>query len=273
HVTIITGVAWDHINVFPTYDDYCHQFELLLENMEPDGKVFYYEHDNDLVEIVNRSQSTISTLPYKEFESSVLAGKTRVLTPQKTEIELQIFGNHNLANLAAARLACLELGVTESQFWAAAETFTGAAKRLQNLVAGAKFSAWLDFAHAPSKARATVKAVKQLNPARRLVACLELHTFSSLNKAFLPLYADSLDPADVACVFYSPHTLEMKKMPPIQPAEIREAFGLPELHIFTQSTDFQDFLSHQDIENTNLLLMSSGNFGGMDIPIFVKGLS
>ncbi len=273
NVTIITGVAWDHINVFPTYEEYCHQFELLLENMEPDANLFYYEHDKDLGEIVNRTQSTIAALPYKEFDSTVMEGKTRVMTPQKTEIELQIFGNHNLANLAAARLACLELGVSEAQFWAASKTFAGAAKRLQKLVDGPQFSAWLDFAHAPSKARATVKAVKQVNPARKLIACLELHTYSSLNKAFLPLYADSLDPAEVACVFYSPHTLEMKKMPPIDIAEVREAFGLPELHVFTQRADFQAFLSQQNLENTNLLLMSSGNFGGMDIPTFVKGLS
>ncbi len=272
HVAIITGVAWDHINVFPTYDEYCQQFALLLENMEPAAKLFYFEQDEDLVNIIQQSQSAITTIPYKAFEARVQDGKTLVQKPQNQELTLPIFGNHNLANLSAARHACLELGVTDEQFWEAAQSFTGAAKRLQSLVSSKEFSAWLDFAHAPSKAKATVQAVQQLNPDRRLLACLELHTFSSLNKDFLPLYAGTLDPADVACVYFSPHTLEMKKMPAIDPEEIKTAFQLPRLRVFTQRAELEDFLKSQKLAGTNLLLMSSGNFGGMDIQAFVEEL-
>jgi UDP-N-acetylmuramate: L-alanyl-gamma-D-glutamyl-meso-diaminopimelate ligase len=272
HVAIITGVAWDHINVFPTYEEYCQQFALLLENMEPAAKLFYFEQDGDLVNIIQQSQSAITTIPYKAFEARIQDGKTLVQKPQNQEITLPIFGNHNLANLSAARHACLELGVTDVQFWEAAQSFTGAAKRLQSLVSSKEFSAWLDFAHAPSKAKATVQAVQQLNPDRRLLACLELHTFSSLNKDFLPLYAGTLDPADVACVYFSPHTLEMKKMPAIDPEEIKTAFQLPRLRVFTQRVELEDFLKSQKLAGTNLLLMSSGNFGGMDIQAFVEEL-
>ncbi len=272
HVAIITGVAWDHINVFPTYEEYCQQFALLLENMEPAAKLFYFEQDRDLVNIIKHSQSAITTKPYKAFEARIQDGKTLVQTAQNQEITLPIFGNHNLANLSAARHACLELGVMDEQFWEAAQSFTGAAKRLQILVSSKEFSAWLDFAHAPSKAKATVQAVQQLNPDRRLLACLELHTFSSLNKDFLPLYAGTLDPADVACVYFSPHTLEMKKMPAIDPEEIKTAFQLPRLQVFTQRAELEDFLKSQKLAGTNLLLMSSGNFGGMDIQAFVEEL-
>ncbi len=271
HLTIITGVAWDHINVFPTYEEYCHQFSLLLDNMAPDAKLFHFGADQDLTDIVNNSESGIYTEKYDTWPHRVVKGKVVAETPVGN-FELKIFGNHNLANFAAARLACLELGVTEEQFWTAAASFTGAAKRLQNLVTGERFSAWLDFAHAPSKAKATVEAVRDINPDRKLVACLELHTFSSLNKAFLPQYAKTMAPANVAAVFYSPHTLEMKKMPAIAPSEISTAFDHPNLQVFTERTDLEAFIKKKDLENTNLLLMSSGNFGGMDIPAFVKSL-
>ncbi|MBI1225449.1 MAG: peptidoglycan synthetase [Bacteroidetes bacterium] len=273
HLLVVTGVAWDHINVFPTYQEYCNQFALLLENLATGALVYYYQHDKDLADIVRHCKSNINAVPYKEFEAINKAGQILVNTGGSTWHELQIFGNHNLANLAAAQKICLELGVSEDQFWEAAKTFSGASKRLQKLVSGIDFSAWLDFAHAPSKAKATVLAVKQLNPERKLIACLELHTFSSLNKAFLPLYAGTLDTAEIACVFFSPHTLEMKGMPAIDPSEIKLAFGLPSLQVFTERTDLECFLSEQDLENANLLLMSSGNFGGMDIPTFVKELA
>lgn len=273
HVAVITGVAWDHINVFPTYDEYCRQFELLTENMEVGGNLFYYGLDKDLSEIVSRSTSEIHATPYAALPHKIIEGETVVRTSDNDVFKLKIFGDHNLANLAAAKLVCQTIGIGERAFWKAIQTFTGAAKRLQNLVSGEKFSAWLDFAHAPSKAKATVEAVRKLHPERRLIACLELHTFSSLNKDFLPLYNGALEPADVAAVFYSPHTLEMKKMPPVAPTEIQAAFGKLGLQVFTERADLEAFIKQQDLENTNLLLMSSGNFGGMDITGFVKSLT
>lgn len=272
HVAVITGVSWDHINVFPTYEEYCHQFELLTQNMEPEGNLFYYGPDNDLADIVSRSIAEIYATPYTTLPHKIMYGETVVRTSDRDVFMLKIFGDHNLANLAAAKLVCATMGIRERTFWKAIQTFTGAAKRLQSLVSNEKFSAWLDFAHAPSKAKATVEAVRKLHPERRLIACLELHTFSSLNKNFLPLYKSSLQPADVAAVFYSPHTLEMKKMPPVAPAEIQAAFGKESLQVFTERTDLEAFIKRHDLENANLLLMSSGNFGGMDIPAFVKSL-
>ncbi|MBK9015764.1 MAG: peptidoglycan synthetase [Saprospiraceae bacterium] len=272
HIGIITGVAWDHINVFPTYEEYCNQFALMLENMEPGANLYYYEPDHDLSNLVKRSTSSIYATPYQALPHRVSSGKTFAERYKRGLVELQVFGNHNLANLAAAYHVCLDLGVSEDQFWEATQTFKGAAKRLQPLVSGAGFSAWLDFAHAPSKARATVEAVRGIHPERKLLACLELHTFSSLDKAFLPLYSKTLAPADVACVFYSPHTLEMKKLPPISAAEIRVAFDHPNLHVFTERADLEAFIKKQNLENTNLLMMSSGNFGGMAIQEFVQNL-
>lgn len=273
HVAVITGVAWDHINVFPTYAEYCHQFELLMQNMEAEGNLFYYDPDKDLADMVKHSESVIYATPYSALPHKIICGETVVRTSDKDNFWLKIFGDHNFANLAAAKLVCSTIGIRERAFWKAIQTFTGAAKRLQNLVSSEEFSAWLDFAHAPSKAKATVEAVRKLHPERRLIACLELHTFSSLNKDFLPLYNGSLEPADVATVFFSPHTLEMKKMPPVAPAEIQAAFGKAGLQVFTERADLEAFIKKQDLKNANLLLMSSGNFGGMDIPDFVESLT
>jgi UDP-N-acetylmuramate: L-alanyl-gamma-D-glutamyl-meso-diaminopimelate ligase len=273
HLAVITGVAWDHINVFPSYDSYLRQFELLLENMEPEGTVFFYEPDKDLEKIVKASNSNIYVTPYQVFPYRVVLKRARVELLKLGNINLQVFGDHNFANIAAARQVCMALKVPEIVFWQAISSFKGAAKRLQALVSNRKIRAWLDFAHAPSKVKATVEAVKSLDKKNRLVACLELHTFSSLNKAFLPQYHQTLAPADVAAVFYSPHTLEMKKMPPIAPADIRAAFGREDLQVFTERADLEAFIKNQTAGNINLLLMSSGNFGGMDIPGFVAGLS
>ncbi len=272
HVTIVTGVAWDHINVFPTYENYKQQFELLLENLAPGGKVIFYKKDQDLHEIVERSTADIRPEPYGGLRHQVQDGKFRIEEPGHEAREMQVFGEHNMANLHAAQLACLELGISKEKFLQAAASFQGASRRLQNLTDSESFSAWLDFAHAPSKAKATVQAVKKLHPARRLVACLELHTFSSLNKNFLPHYAGALAPANTAIVFYSPHTLEMKKMPPVSAEEIRLGFNRPDLEVFTERADLEVFLKKQNWENANLLLMSSGNFGGMEVVKFVKEL-
>jgi UDP-N-acetylmuramate: L-alanyl-gamma-D-glutamyl-meso-diaminopimelate ligase len=264
HIAIITGIAWDHINVFPTFEAYRQQFELLLENMEPGGKVIYFENDPHLPGIVSRSRAAIETIPYAGLTHTVVNGKTQVKRPDGSTLPLEIFGDHNLQNLHAAMIACEKLGISEPDFLEAVADFKGAAKRLQLLAEQDTFSAWLDFAHAPSKVQATVQAVKKLYPQRRLVACFELHTFSSLNKEFLPHYAGTMDAADLACVFYNPHTLDIKKMPPIEPEDIRSAFTHANLHVFTEKTALEAFLKNVGRNDTNLLLMSSGNFGGMD---------
>ena len=272
HIAIITGIAWDHINVFPTFEEYCHQFQLLVESIEPGGDVIYFEKDELLRQIVKDTTGNFQALPYSGLSYEVNRGKALVKRPGNVPVVLEIFGDHNLANLHAALLACLQLGVSEEAFWKAAATFKGAAKRLQTIVETENYTAWLDFAHAPSKAKATVEAVHKLYPERHLTACLELHTFSSLNKNFLPHYAGSLEQADTACVFFSPHTLEMKKMPPIEPEEIHSSFQRDDLLVFTERADFEAFLKKQTRVHANLLLMSSGTFGGMNVLEFVKSL-
>lgn len=272
HVTIITGIAWDHINVFPTFDNYLLQFKLLLASLMPGGTLIYYQKDDELNTLVKSEEADFKAIPYTGFKSITSDGKVSVTEPGMASVEMKIFGEHNMANLRAAQIACETLGVSKSEFLAAAASFRGASKRLQTLIDSPGFSAWLDFAHAPSKAKATVEAVKTLHPDRKLFACLELHTFSSLNKEFLPHYSGTMDKADTACVFYSPHTLKMKKMPPVNAEEVRKSFGRDDLQVFTEREDFEAFLRNQPWENASLLMMSSGNFGGMNILDFVKSL-
>jgi len=270
-IAIITGIAWDHINVFPTFEEYKRQFGLFMKTMDRDSLLIYYEKDEHLQDLL-KDAWPFRKQPYAGFPYAVEAGKTVARPAGLSPCELQIFGAHNLANLQAAWLACRELGISETDFWRAASTFRGAAKRLQLLVEKPGFNAWQDFAHAPSKVRATVTAVSQLYPGRELAACVELHTFSSLNKVFLPHYDGTLAAADLACVFYSPHTLAMKNMPPIEPEEIQQNFGHPNLQVFTERSELEEFLSARHWKGNNLLMMSSGNFGGMDYKKFVEKL-
>lgn len=272
HIAIITGIAWDHINVFPTFETYCRQFDLFVKTIEPGGHLIFYEKDETLQELVRQQKLAIHALPYSGIPYEIVNGKAVVRRIGDVPVPLEIFGDHNLANLHAAMLACLQLGVSMEEFWEAASSFRGAARRLQVIVEEEDFCAWLDFAHAPSKAHATVEAVRKFHPHRHLVACLELHTFSSLNKNFLKHYAGTLTQADTACVFYSPHTLEMKKMPPIGAEEVRDSFDRKDLLVFTERAALEAFLKKQNWRGADLLLMSSGTFGGMGIRDFVKSL-
>ncbi len=263
HISIITGIAWDHINVFPTFDNYVEQFETYINSIEPDGVLFWFEEDEHLQKIVDANPN-IRHQPYNTPEYKVEKGQT-ILRYQNKDYPLQIFGQHNLQNLESARLVCQELGINGNAFYQAIADFTGAAKRLQLLYSSSDNVAYLDFAHAPSKAQATIKALKEQYPDRQLIACFELHTFSSLNKKFLSEYKHTMDAADVACVFFSEHTLKMKRLPEISKQDITESFAHPNMHVFTQKEDLQEFLETQEWQNSNLLMMSSGKFGGLDI--------
>ncbi|NJL74821.1 MAG: peptidoglycan synthetase [Saprospiraceae bacterium] len=274
HVAIITGIAWDHINVFPTFESYISQFDQFIDTIPTEGHLIYFEGDEHLKNIVAAKSNPPEHITcYEPFESRIQAHQTHLVTEQGQEIPLQVFGQHNLANLKAAYYACKAIGLSEEQFFEAIPTFKGAAKRLQLLRENKDFVAYLDFAHAPSKVEATIKAFKAQYPERPLTACLELHTFSSLNKNFLPQYRHTMNDADQAIVFYSPHTLEMKRLAPIEPAEVQAAFDHPNLRVITEPQHFKNIL--QDIRwfNQNLLLMSSGTFGGLDYKTFVAGLA
>jgi len=265
HAAALTGIAWDHVNVFPDMQAYLAAFGGLLTAMEPGATLYWPQGDAHFPEVLSRyGTATLSTVPFESYPARVAHGITEVLRPGAEALPLRIFGAHNLLNARAASLLCAEAGVSEEAFLQALSTFTGAGKRLQRLGETDDRAVWLDFAHAPSKVRATTQAVRVQYPERRLVAGVELHTYSSLNRAFLPEYQGALADAHEAFVFFSPHTLSMKKMPPLDEDFIRQCFGHPQLKVFTQTEALDAWLTTQDWANTNLLLMSSGTFGGWD---------
>jgi UDP-N-acetylmuramate: L-alanyl-gamma-D-glutamyl-meso-diaminopimelate ligase len=277
HIAIITGIAWDHANVFPTFENYVEQFKIFIETIDPKGILFYDEKDKNLIEIA--LQSPCKSIPYAAFDSVVKRNKTYLrlqseIRNPKSEIltPLSIFGEHNLTNLKAAYLVCREIGVSDEQFLEAVTSFKGAAKRLQVLHKTTKSIAFLDFAHAPSKVKATIEAMKAQYPKRQLIAALELHTFSSLSKTFLPQYNGTMQAADTAIVFFNEHTLAMKKMPPLSIDEVKGFFNHPNLLVFTDNQVFTAFLQQQKFENQNLLLMTSGTFVGLDLKVLAINL-
>ena len=258
-VAVLTGIAWDHMNVFPTYADYFAQFELLLASLAPDATLIYNETDAEVRRLVAGNVRTdLRLIPYRAYAWERLPNGNTTARGR----EFRVFGDHNFSNLAAAVRVGAQLGVSEAAMLRALGSFRGAAKRLQSLAHRPGFDAWLDFAHAPSKVRATVRAVRDLYPERRLIAVFELHTYSSLNADFLPHYHGVLAPADAAAVFFNEKTLEIKRMPPLRPAQIRSSFGEEQLRVFTEAAALQRWLSEQIAPDTSVLLMSSGTFGG-----------
>ena len=266
HLVVITGIAWDHMNVFPTFEEYRAQFARLLEVVEPGGKVFYFEGDPHLQELCAAGPAHLEYVPYRAFPA-VREGEVSYLELNGERLPLQLFGQHNLENVRAAYLVARELGLSDGEFAAALPSFRGAAKRLQLLAANGSRRVYLDFAHAPSKVRATVHAVREQFPDARLLACFELHTYSSLNQAFLPQYGGAMDEADEAIVFFTPHTLEMKRLPPLDPEQLRGYFRRSDLLVFTDSADLQRHLQEAHPSGPTVwLLMTSGNLGGLNLP-------
>jgi len=265
HLAIITGIAWDHINVFPTFESYRQQFVNFCDQLESGGRLFYYQHDQELRAIAEQPRAGIIAQPYEVFPHKVEAGETVLLQEDGNTSPLQIFGRHNLENLQAAYLVLQEIGISQEQFYEAIRHFAGAAKRQEKIFESDRTIGFIDFAHAPSKVKATITALKEQYPQRELLAFLELHTFSSLNKNFLPQYRDAMEEADWAFVFYSPHTLEMKKLPAISAEEIKAAFGKEALQVITEKEVIEQILRETDWVDKNLLMMTSGTFGGLAI--------
>ena len=259
NVGIITGIEWDHINVFPTFDIYREQFAKFIDLIEPNGALIYCDEDAEVHRVAMENRRTdIQKLPYVCPEHKVVDGVTEI-----GRTRLRIFGHHNLLNLTAARLACRNVGVTDEQFDEAIATFEGASKRLELVKKNDSCAVYKDFAHAPSKLRATIHAMREQYPDRRLVACMELHTFSSLTQEFLQQYAHSMDEADVRYVYFSQHALQLKKLPPLDPEEVRKAFG-GNVEVFTDSAAMVAKVKAMEWQRANLLMMSSGNFDGID---------
>ncbi|MES2691004.1 MAG: Mur ligase family protein [Bacteroidota bacterium] len=262
-VGIITGIAWDHINVFPTYENYVAQFEIFIKDLPAEGALIYCADDPEVKRVSEKTPCKARLIPYSTPQNKVENGVTYVIVNGK-EIPLNVFGNHNLQNMMAAKFACIEVGLSEEQFFDAIQHFKGTAKRLETIKETSSSVIYRDFAHAPSKLKATVNAVKNLYPERKLVAAYELHTYSSLNKAFLPHYKDSMAEADVAAVLFSKHALEMKKMPMLDEEEVVQGFG-GNIKVFTDKTELRSFLEAHYSGKENLLLMSSGTFDGMSM--------
>jgi UDP-N-acetylmuramate: L-alanyl-gamma-D-glutamyl-meso-diaminopimelate ligase len=270
HIAILTGIAWDHINVFPTFDFYLEQFVIFINKIEPGGILIYNETDTVLNKLVaDHQRSDIRYQPYNIPPHSIEKGITTVRIGTH-EGMLQVFGDHNLMNLYAAWYACRELGIHEANFVQAIGSFTGAAKRLEVLARNEHTIVYRDFAHAPSKVKATMEAVKQQYPERKLIAVLELHTYSSLNEQFMKEYNGAMDKADAAAVFYSGHALELKRMPPLPREKVVEGFGKKDLVVLNQKEELVQWLQSQSYQNANLLLMSSGNYDGIDMLTFAK---
>jgi UDP-N-acetylmuramate: L-alanyl-gamma-D-glutamyl-meso-diaminopimelate ligase len=263
NIALLSGIAWDHINVFPTYENYVEQFSIFVDSIVTGGSINYNEEDLEVKRVVEASENQIRKIAYQTPEYSVENGETLLETPEGP-MPIEVFGAHNLNNLAGAKWICQHMGIDEDDFYEAISTFKGASKRLEKITESHTSVAYKDFAHSPSKVEATTKAVKEQYSDRTLVACLELHTYSSLNAEFLKEYKGALDAADVAVVFYSPHAVEIKKLEEVSHEQIATAFERDDLIIYTNPEDFKNFLFSQNFDNKSLLLMSSGNYGGLD---------
>ena len=263
NIALLSGIAWDHINVFPTFDNYVAQFRIFTDSLINGGIMVYNEEDIVVKEIVETSENHIKKYAYQTPEHYIDNGITFLKTPEG-DLPLEIFGNHNLQNLAGAKWICQYMGIDEGDFYEAIASFKGASKRLEKIVENKSTVVFKDFAHSPSKVAATTLAVKNQYSERILLACLELHTYSSLNAKFLEEYKGALDKADKAVVFYSPDAVKIKQLEEVTEQQIANAFQRDDLIIYTNPQKFKDFLFSHNLDNTALLLMSSGNYGGLD---------
>ena len=270
NIALLSGIAWDHINVFPTFEGYVNQFRIFTDSLTDGGIMVYNEEDAILKEVVESSTHSIKKYEYSTPVYQIDDGVTYIDTPDGL-MPLEIFGDHNLQNLAGAKWVCQHMGIDEEDFFEAIASFKGASKRLEKIAESSETVIYKDFAHSPSKVKATTEAVKKQYAQRDVIACLELHTYSSLNAEFLAEYKGALDKADKAVVFYSPHAVKIKQLDSVSEQQISNAFQRDDLIIFTNPTEFKEFLFSQKLDQSAVVLMSSGNYGGLDFEE-VKGL-
>ena len=262
-IAIINGIAWDHMNVFPTWENYFEQFRIFVETITPGGTLIYFDGDREAKKTVAFCREDIKIIPYKThgyFHNKAgffAASHNRV-------VELKIFGEHNMQNLAAAREACYAVGISEDDFYSSMSSFEGTSKRLQKIMENENGIVYLDFAHAPSKVNATVEAVAERYPGRTIIAVLELHTFSSLNSGFIPQYRGTLDKASSAFVYFNPHAVKLKKLAPLTVNKVKEAFGDNKIKVYNSSDELFSEIKRMKPDNPVFLLMSSGDFDGID---------
>ena len=264
HIGLISGVAWDHINVYPDYDEYVRQFDHFADASPKAGSLVFNEDDTVASIICKKERFDVTQLEYTTHPHTVRDGVTYLETPEG-EVPLKIFGQHNLQNLAGAHKVCQRIGVMDDKFYAAIQTFTGASSRLETIAESDSVTVYKDFAHAPSKVTASIKALKEQFGGRDLIAALELHTFSSLDPTFVEQYQGSLDGAKAAAVFYNAEAAEKKGRQPMSNDTIKQSFGYPNLEVFSNTADLEAWLRAQKGANQNFALMSSANFGGLDL--------
>ncbi len=271
HVALLTGIAWDHINVFPTFENYCEQFSVFANLIEPNGSLIYFEDDSELVSIAENCRKDIKTIAYNTHSHSVANSKTN-LHYSNNIVPIKVFGKHNLQNVKGAYFVCKEIGVSDSEFYEAIQSFNGASKRLQLLAYDSSTQIYLDFAHSPSKLKATVNAVKEQFPKKILISVMELHTFSSLNKKFLTEYEGSLNSADKSFVYFSEHAIKLKQMEQLDAKVVKDAFKNEGLIVVTERDVLVQYINELDVENAIVLFLSSGDFSGIDLKEFAKEL-
>ncbi len=271
HIAVLTGIAWDHINVFPTFDNYVEQFSIFVDLIEPNGKLFYYDGDENLKNLVERSKNQIEKIPYNTLPNKTENGITYVLHKEE-KYPLQVFGDHNLTNLNAARNICNEIGITDEKFFNSIENFDGASNRLELIAKLNGSFVFKDFAHAPSKVLATVEAVRKQFISKKVIVCFELHTYSSLNSKFITQYKGCLAKADDAAVYFNPHALKIKRLPQLTENEVNKAFDSNNVVVFSDSLKLQEWVLNKKADETVFLFMSSGNFDGINLNKFSKKL-
>lgn len=264
HYGLISGIAWDHVNVFPTEDNYIEQFEIFAASTPAGGAIVFNTEDVLVTKIGAKKRPGIESIPYRTLPHEVIDGETFLIL-KDTKIKVKVFGEHNMLNLAGAKEILSCIGISEDEFYEAITTFELPSLRLNVLKSGSDFTIYRDYAHAPSKVKATVKAVRGLNPKRQLLGVFELHTYSSLNKNFFDRYAKSLEPCDQAVVFYNPKAVVQKKLAEISPEDIQAAFDHANLQVMSDPKDLKNILTNLKLENQNVLLMSSSNFAELDL--------
>tara|TARA_B110000046_G_scaffold28052_1_gene28861 strand:- start:178674 stop:180023 length:1350 start_codon:yes stop_codon:yes gene_type:complete len=270
HIAVLSGVAWDHINVFPTFENYVEQFHLFKDTIEKDGVLTYFHGDPELRDIADKSKS-IKLIPYTTPTHKIENGITIIRT-NYSWLPLKMFGEHNLQNMMAALNVCLELGVEERDFFTAIQSFSGAAKRLEEIARSERTVVYKDFAHSPSKLKATSAAVKKQYANKKVIACMELHTFSSLNKTFLQEYSGCMSATDEAIVFFNPKTIQHKGLETITKQDVEEAFLPSKVTVYDDTNAVTDYLKSQNLDNSVVLLMTSGNFDGLNLNDFAQEL-
>lgn len=269
HIALISGIAWDHINVFPTFENYIEQFRLFAGMVPSNGALVYCQEDAIVNNMVNSMEIGAKKMPYNTPSYKIENGQT-IVSFKDQVFALQVFGKHNMLNLEGARAVLSNLGVSDLDFYQAIMSFKGASKRLELVDSSENKSVYKDFAHSPSKLKATIEAVKYQYPERQLIACMELHTYSSLNTEFLKQYSGCMDLADIAVVYYNRHALEIKKLPFFDKEVVLNAFNRADMKVYNDSNELVNFLKEESTDNTNILMMSSGDFDGINLKSLIS---